>query len=140
MTIYPPTPASHRALWKVHKVAQVLWSFEPSRQTFCGKYHHGSNKVPAKLPRFFKFPPLLRSFGAAPSWVTKVSRKYHQGAAKVLQIFFKLSIFSAKLRLGLPQGSAKGSTQVSSRFHKSSVKIAPGFPQVPPRFHPGSSS
>ena len=87
------------------------------------------------------------------------SAKFHQGSTK----FFKFCGFSGSLghvRLGLPrfhQGSAEGSTKVSSRFHQNlhSVRGVSGFleqmrlglpkgclevsTKVPPRFRQGST-
>ena len=110
----------------------------------CGRFHQGfhhhgfhqgstkvlTRKVPARFHHGFhqgsstKVPPRV-----PPPWVPP---GFHQSFAKVVPRLLKLrglSGFLGQIRLGLPKGSAEGSTKVSPRFHQGS----PSF--VSPRFH-----
>ena len=74
----------------------------------------------------------------SPSWAVKKSRgRFHQssakGSTKVSLRFHQFRGVSGclgQIRLGLPKGSAEGST----KFHQSSVKVPPSSPTVPPWF------
>ena len=82
------------------------------------RFQQGSSKVP---PRFFKFRGV---FGWADlSWAAK---RFCGRFTMVPPKFFKfrgVAGFLGQIRLGLPKGSAEGSTKVPARFHQGSTKV-----------------